>query len=408
MRRGATPGLHDVTVTYAPVHVAGEGSGIVEIQGNSTAHFVRDARRQVTQEIEVRGEVEAAHELSQLIRVGMVLPEGELNVGQSWALAPFSRSLAGQEDVSIPRTATLTEVADGIAVIAVEGRAEAAEVSHHGATASVLATIEEVYRLRVGDAVLVERETTAEVVLTTPTGRAVDRTEAHVERVFSSSPAAERHGYEPGHHPSACAQRLRAMGQRFEQTPRGIDFDRWAGLDVEVPVRPSGQPIDEPGPILVGMDEETILGSAAASDVAHTVTVYVVAPIEVDDRDLRTWLDQVIAPGIEIRRVVQGQVHPPSPPRGPEVDAVRAQMHAAHSVEPWTSAVRPLIALCDQAVEAFEVAEASEPASRATTLREGLLRAYERCGCESTDLARLERTLDLRLGGPELGWEPVP
>ncbi len=410
VRRGAEPGLHEVTVTYAPVHVAGEGSSIVEVRGEATARFVRDPRRQIVGEVEVGGDIEAAQELSALLGVGVVLPEGGIDVGQRWPLAPIARAVSGEGagSLSIPRTATLIEVTGGVAQIAVEGSAEPMTVRHQGATVSVEATIEEVYRLRVADAVLVERRSTTEVVFSTPLGRAVDTTEVHVRRVLGAAPAPEAHGYEPGHHPSACAQRLRAMGQRFERTPRGIDFDLWAGLDVEVPVRPSGRPIDEPGPILVGMDEETILGSAAASDVAHTVTVYVVAPLDVSDGDLRRWLDQVIAPGIEIRRVVSGQVHPPSPARGAEVIDLFGRMHEEHSIEPWVDAVRELTAICDPAAEAVAVAEASEPSSRATVLRQGILRAYERCGCDNTDLARLERTLDLRLGGPELGWEPVP
>ena len=78
-----------------------------------------------------------------------------------------------------------------------------------------------------------------------------------------------------------------------------------------------------------------------------------------------------------------------------------------HSIDEWNDAVRSLVVLCDEALEAFELAQAATPEERGSQMRGGLLAAYARCGCGSTDLPRLERTLDLRLGGPELAWEPV-
>jgi hypothetical protein len=137
------------------------------------------------------------------------------------------------------------------------------------------------------------------------------------------------------------------------------------------------------------------------------VVTYLVAPETVTDRQLRQWLQTTIAPGIEIRRIVQGQVHPPSPAQSAEVVQLRRNMQEQHSVELWNDAVRPLVVLCDEALEAFELAQAAPPDDRGSQMRRGLLAAYARCGCESTDLPRLERTLDLRLGGPELAWEPV-
>ncbi len=399
---------HEVTVTWAPVHVAGEGDSLVEVRGEAVARFVRDERRRIEGQPRVEGEVEAAGDLARLLAEDVVLPEAALSIGDTWPLDPIERPTRGDGRVMIERTARLEAVEDGVARIAVTGETSGARTEVGGVAIDVTARVAQTYRIRVADAVLVELESRSEVALATPVGRAVDVEEAHVTRVLGTMPAPERHGVAPGNHPGPCGQRLRAMGQRFERTPRAIDVDVWAGLDVTVPVRPSGQPIDEPGPILVGMDEETLLGAAATSDVAHTVTVYVVAPDSVSDAELRGWLDGVIAPGIELRRVVQGQVHPPSPEPSAEVVALDRRMHESHSVDPWRAEVRSLIALCDEAVEAFEVAEAAEPAERAATLRRGLLSAFTRCGCETTDLARLERTLDLRLGGPELGWEPVP
>lgn len=396
-----------VTVAWSPVYIAGEGGTRVEEEGRAGATFTRDARRRLAGEPQVIDDVEAAHVLARLLREDLELPDGEIAIGDTWSLPPVQRPTRGDQQVTIERTARLEGVEDGLARVEVTGSATGATVEHAGATIGVEATVHQVFRLRVADAVLVEMQSESEVALSTPTGRAVDREEAHVERVLGSAPTPEAHGYEPGNHPSTCGQRLRAMGQRFERAPRSIDFDRWAGLDVTVPIRPSGQPIDEPGPILVGMDEETLLGAAAVADVQHTVTVYVVAPQTVSDADLRGWLSGVIAPGIEIRRVVQGQVHPPSPEPSAEVLALDGRMHATHSVDPWRAEVRSLIALCDEAAEAFELAEAGEPNDRATAMRQGILRGFQRCGCEATDLPRLERTLDLRLGGPELGWEPV-
>ena len=100
---------------------------------------------------------------------------------------------------------------------------------------------------------------------------------------------------------------VRLPDAREHGTPERIVLDSHFRL----PAR--SRMLDEPGPILVGMDEETLLGAAAVADVQHTVTVYLVAPQTVSDADLRGWLSGVIAPGIEIRRVVPGQVHPPSP-----------------------------------------------------------------------------------------------
>ena len=336
-----------------------------------------------------------------------MLPVEALSIGDTWELSPVTRSLDSGVAVTIPRTARLVEVDEGVARIEVSGETEPGAVELHGVSVQMAASAEQTYRLRVADAVLVRMQGSSRVTLTTPTGSATHRWESLVERVLGTPPDPEPHGFEPGNHPSACASRLRAMEQRFELAPRNLDFDVWATLDVDVPVRPSGQRIDEAGPILVGMDEETLLGSVGGADVEHTVTVYVVAPTDVSDEDLRGWLGELIAPGIEIRRVVQGQVHPPSPEPGAEVVALDQRMHGAHSLDPWRDEVRSLIALCDAAVEAYAVAEAAEPARRAAAMREGVIGAYQRCGCESTDLARLERTLDLRLGGPELGWEPI-
>lgn len=404
VRRGATG--YDVTVTWAPVHVGGEGDSLVEARGEARASFARDERLRIAGAPRVEGEIEAAHDLARLLAEELVLPEAELAVGDTWPLPAVEREARGAR-VSIERTARLASVDDGVARVEVTGSSAGTTVDGGGVALAVEATLAQVFRVRVADAVLVEMESHVELALSTPVGRAVDREEARVTRVLGTAPPPEPHGFAPGHHPSTCEQRLRAMGQRFERTPRAIDLDRWAAIDVAVPVRPSGQPIDEPGPILVGTDEETLLGAAAASDVTHTVTVYVVAPTAVSDGDLRGWLEGVIAPGIELRRIVSGQVHPPSPEPSAEVLALDRRMHEAHSIDPWRAELRSLIALCEEAVEAFEVAEAAEPAERAAAMRQGLLRAFTRCGCETTDLARLERTLDLRLGGPDLGWEPV-
>ncbi|MEZ4340888.1 MAG: hypothetical protein R3B82_30055 [Sandaracinaceae bacterium] len=398
----------DVTVTWAPVHVAGEGDSLVEVHGDAVARFVRDGRRRIEGAPRVEGDVEAAHDLARVLAEDLVLPETELSVGDTWSLDAIERPTRGEGRVRIERTARLEAVEDGVARVAVAGTTEGQTLDQGGVSIAVTATVAQTFRVRVADAVLVELESHSEVALSTPVGRAVDVEDAHVTRILGTMPRPERHAFTPGHHPTACAQRLRAMGQRFERTPRALDLDGWAGLEVTVPVRPSGQPIDEAGPILVGTDEETLLGAAAIADVAHTVVVYVVAPDRVSDADIRGWLDGVVAPGIELRRVVQGQVHPPSPEPSAEVLALDGRMHASHSVDPWRGEVRSLIALCDEAVEAFEVAEAAEPNERAAATRRGLLAAFGRCGCETTDLARLERTLDLRLGGPELGWEPVP
>jgi len=395
-----------ITVTWSPVHVAGEGGHLVEVQGAAVATFTRDARRRIDGAPRVEG-VEAGAALSRTLTEGLVLPAGALTIGQAWELSPIARSLDSGAAVTIPRRARLAEVADGVATIEVRGETEPGPVDVHGVSVQMTASVEQTYRLRVADAVLVEMEGRSRVTLTSPTGRATHRWESHVERVLATMPDPEPHGFEPTEHPSACTSRLRAMGQRFELAPRNLDFDVWATLDVDVPVRPSGQRIDEAGPILVGMDEETLLGAVGGADVEHTVTVYVVAPTDVSDEDLRGWLDELVAPGIEIRRIVQGQVHPPSPEPAAEVVALDRRMHEAHSVDPWRTEVRSLIALCDAAVAAYDEARQAEPADRAAAMRGGLLEAYQRCGCESTDLARLERTLNLRLGGPELGWEPL-
>lgn len=407
VRDADAPDRYDVSVTWGPVHVSGEGGNLVQVDGTATARFVRDERRQIEGEPRVEGDIEAAADLARTASEEIVLPEAGLAIGDTWPLSPVTRTIAEGAAVTIPRTARLAEIADGLAHIEVTGHTEGGTLELHGVSVGVAATLEQSFRLRVADAILVEMRSASDVVTTTPAGRAVHREEAHVERVFGAPPPPERHAYRPGNQPSTCDQRLRAMRQRFERTPRGLDLDPWAIIDVEVPIRPTGEPIEEGGPILVGTDRESILGSLAMADVLHTVNVYVVAPDSVSDEELREWLGESIGAGIDIRRIVQGQVHPPSPEPSAEVVALERQMHQLHSIEPWQNEVRNLTALCDAAVEAYTVAEDADPAERAATLRQGLSSAYERCGCETTDLARLERTLDLRLGGPELGWESI-
>ncbi len=406
--RDGAPDRYDVSITWTPVHVSGEGGHVVPVNGSATARFTRDERRAIEGEPRVEGDVEAATDLLRVVTEEVVLPEGGLSVGQSWSLPAVTRTLADGSRVSIPRTARLAQVADGLAHIEVTGHAERAPLRVHGVEVAVEATLEQSFRLRVADAVLVEMRSESEVVTSSPTGRASHRESVRVERVFGAPPAPEPHRYEPGGRATACAQRLRGMRTRSERAPRAIDLDSLALAGVSVPVRPTGSPIDEVGPVLVGTDQESLVASAASTDVQHTVTVYVAAPESVSDEDLRTWLEgEVIGYGIEIRRIVQGSVSPPSPEPAAEVVALARRMREARSVEPWREEVRALTALCDVAYEAFEAAESAEPGARAGALRQGLLEAYERCGCETTDLARLERTIDLRVGGPELAWEPL-
>ncbi|MCZ7687584.1 MAG: hypothetical protein M5U28_56140 [Sandaracinaceae bacterium] len=407
VRDAAAEDRYDVTVTWTPVHVAGEAGHVVPVNGQARASFVRDARRRVEGALRVEGDVEAAHDLARVLEEEIVLPDGALAPGASWPLPEVTRTLGDGSRVTIPRTARLASVDDGVARIEVAGRAEGGSLSVHGVSASVDATLSQTFRLRVADALLVEMESRSEIVLSTPTGRATHREEALVSRVFGAPPGPEAHGYRPGGHPSACESRLRAMRTRFDRTPRNVDLDAFALASVDVPVRPTGEPLDEVGPVLVGTDDETLIGATATNDVVHTVTVYVAAPPELADDDLRTTFDGIIGAGIDIRRIVRGQVHPPSPAPSEEVLALARRMREARSVEPWRAEMQALTALCDAAAEAYELAEAAEPAQRAAAMRQGLLAAYERCGCDSTDLARLERTLDLRLGGPDLAWEPV-
>lgn len=406
VRRTDDAEVFDVSVRYGPVHVAGEGGSMAEEQGHAVATFRRDVRRRLVSDPVVEGDVEAAHELARLLREDVIFPDGTLRVGDTWSLPAVERPLPGEGTVSIERTARLEEVANGVARIIVSGESSGASVERAGVQLAVEATIEQTIRVRVADAVLIELESESEVRIRSETGSAVHRERAEVRRVMGTAPGPEAHDWR-SHVDASCQSRLRAMRQRFERAPQNIDLDRYSTVAIEVPVRPSGQPIDEAGPILVGIDEETILGSAAAEDVQHTVVTYAVAPVTVTDTQLAGWLESVIAPGIEVRRIVQGQVHPPSPAQSGEVVALERRMRESHSVDVWNDAVRALVVLCDEAYEAFELAQMSEPHARGTQLREGILRAYERCGCESTDLPRLERTLDLRLGGPELGWEPL-
>ncbi|MBX3273447.1 MAG: hypothetical protein KF729_24500 [Sandaracinaceae bacterium] len=394
----------DVSVEWSPVHVAGEGGSLAQAPGEARARFTLDARRRMSAAPVVEGD-DAAHALARALAEELVLPEHPVAPGQTWPLPPVTRA-AGEATITIERVARLGAVVDGVAHVEVTGQSRGARVELAGVAIDVEATLAQSFRMRVADAAIVEMRSTSELARRTAVGRVVDRESAHVVRVLGAPPAPSTHAPAAAH-AGPCAARLSAMAQRLERTPRGVDLDATIAANVAVPVRPTGEPIDEPGPVLAGVDEETLLGAAGGADLVRTVAVYVMAPEAVADRELRRWLAGVVAPGIELRRVVRGQVHPPSPAAPPEVEALARRLRGAGSIEPWRAEVRALLALCDEALAAFEAAEALPAAERARASRQGILRGMTRCGCDATDLVRLERTLDLRFGGPELGWEPM-
>lgn len=411
--RRARGDVFDTQVSYDDVHLSGDRGSLVEEPGVATLSFERDARLQMRGEPTIAGDtMEATPSLAQLFREGLVLPESAVGPGGTWEIPPVEREVHEGVTIAIPRTATLVEVVDGVASIEVQGSAGRDPIDVDGATIGVAGTITETYRLRVSDGLVIESESTSEVRLGaqaadgTELGHVAHRQRSSVERFVGRAPRPAPHDWRPDRPGSVCAARVDGMGRRFAQAPRGVDLDPMAFFEVRLPSRTDGQRIEEAGPLLLGIDEETFLGALQGTDITHGTLAYIVAPEAASDYVLAAWLSDVPR-YVELRRVVRGHSDPPSPPLPEGITALAAQLRSERSMDPWTSALAPLIALCRDAREAYQMSMMAEPNERTAQLRDGVHRAFARCGCDATDINRLERVMDLRLGSPDLRWVSI-
>ncbi|HJL15978.1 MAG TPA: hypothetical protein RMH99_09990 [Sandaracinaceae bacterium LLY-WYZ-13_1] len=413
-RSAGARGARALEVTFDEVHLAGEGGSAVDVPGEIEVRLVRDALHRPAGEPEVAGaDVEAAADLVRHLRESLVFPRLPFGVGDTWELPPLARPLPDGSTARFVREARLVEVNDGVARIAVTGRAEAPDFELGGATVSVGGDSRERFDVRVADGLLIERTSQAELRLVarlpdgTEVGTLAHRTRARTRRLAGATPSPEPHDWRPDRPDSGCVARLEAMERRFDHAPRGPELGGVAASDMRFPVRGDARDVTDPGPVIVGVDEETILGALAGADLRRALVAYVVAPVDVEDHDLRVWLDSVPAT-VELRRLAIRQVHPPSPPSSEAIASLAAAMRDAEDrASTWRRATAALVALCGPAREAVQGAGALEGSERAAAVRGAVVEAFGRCGCEATDLQRLERTLDLRLGGPHVGWVPL-
>lgn len=408
-----SPGVYDVRVSFEEVEVAGERGSTVTVPGPNLVTMRRDIRNEEQGSANVEG-AEVAATLAAFLAEELVFSPNVIGVGDTWELPPVQRALPFGGEATIPRSARLTGVEGGIATIAITGEVRGEAHRHGAARVAVDGSVEETARVRVADGLLIERDVTTEVTMRSlledgsEVGTLTQRERAHTQRTVGAAPGSEAHDWRPDRSDSSCTARLDAMRRRSDQAPRGVDFGMLAALQIEWPIIADAQEVDEPGPLLVGIDEETILGALAGADLDRALVAYVLVPASVSDEVLAGWLSDVPRM-IELRRLVHRPVDPPSPPMTPPVEQLARSMRSdsEHRAELWTAAAQPLVVVCRTAAEAVEMIDGLEPAERARATRTAIHEAFVRCGCDATDVSRLEHVLDLRFGGPNVGWQSL-
>lgn len=407
--RSASDAANTVEARFGDVTFAREEGNPVTSSTPITLRYQLDARRQLAEAPELP-EAEGAAELARVIQEDLVLPDRAVAPGETWELPPLTRTLPGGASLSIPRTARYVSTdSEGIATVDVEGTGQSAAFEVGGAQVTPEGRVEQHFRVRAADGALVEAESSTEVQLTaalsdgTAIGTSIDRTRHHLQRLSDATGGAAAHDWRPDVPGGECGAALDAMGRRFAQAPRGIDLDVLVPTDIEPPSRPDRAPIEEPAPILIGDDEASLMAALGTAEV--DTALYVLSPRQLSDLDLRRILADVPA-FVQIRRLSVAQTVPPSPPRPAGIVALRGQMRRG-GLDVWDQTMRALLALCPQASEAYTSALEAEPNARAAQMRDGVHAGIARCGCGVTDMGRLERVMDLRLGPPQLGWAPL-
>ena len=398
-------GTHRQVLTLDTIHVAGETGRPVASRGELHVTQALDPHRVPDGEPEVEGaDVRGARELLRAaLGDALTFPPGAVGVGDTWNLPAASRLVADDVSVSIPREARLEGVEAGVATVVLSGSGSTQlEVGAVRVTAQ--AELSGRARVRVADGQLVERDTAVEITLIVGgadgevLGQRTHHSSTRVERVTRAMPEPASHDWRPDHIDATCQARLRAMGRRFERAPQtGVSSLPW--FPIGLLASAEGRDIDEEGPVLVGIDGETMAGAREGADLGRAVVVYVAAPAAAGEAELLHWLE-IVPSYIELRRLVERPVDPPAPRASAEVEALAVRMRGEGS-DVWEGAIAPYLALCGGARSALSE-HGPTPALRAP-LAEGL----ERCGCGVTNLPDLEALIDLRVGGPELGWIPL-
>lgn len=399
-----------VDAAHTRVFLAGEGGSLVELP-ELTIALRRDELGHLhgVELPDDRGE--AAGELGRDLAEGVTFPELPVGVGDTWELPSIERALPDGSSVPVTRQARLVGVDDGVARVEVTGHPEDRVLELNGARVAVAGELEQRFDVRVADGLLIEGVGFTELRLRSmlsdgsELGVIAHRTRMRTRRVSGAAPEPVAHDWRPDRPDSTCMARLTAMERRFERAPRQVDLGGLAASEMSFPVRGDARDVDEVGPVIAGVDEETMLGALAGADVRRAMVLYVAAPADVPDDELGAWFGTVPSM-VELRRLAIRQVNPPSPPSPPAIDALAAAMReeGGPGNGAWSRAFSPLIALCGEARDGLREAHALAASERPADLRAALVRAFGRCGCGATDLARLERTLDLRFGGPHLGW----
>lgn len=409
--QSAEGGAHRVEARFTDLHFARETGGPVASDASPTLSLTLDERRRVQEGIETP-QAEGVDALARVLQEGIVLPEEPVATGEPWELPPIERLLPNGETLSIPRTARVTGQDDeGIASIEAEGSAQVGPFGLDGATVNAEGRVEQQFRVRVADGALVDALTSTEVELTASLteeidiGRAIHRQRWRMQRLSDATGGPADHDWRPDVPGQECGASLDAMRRRFAQAPRNIDLDPLIPLDFEPPQRSDRRPIEEDSPLVIGTDRESLLASLSNVDLDRAVAFYVLAPRDLSDADLRE-IFELVPSTVQIRRLSTAQIVPPSPPRPAGIVRLRGRMRR-EGIEPWNETMRALVALCAQASTAYTEAMQAPPNERAARLRDGIVEAYGRCGCETTDLGRLERVIDLRVGAPQIGWAPL-
>ncbi|MGE0787311.1 MAG: hypothetical protein AB7S26_16685 [Sandaracinaceae bacterium] len=410
--RDAEAGVHTIDARLSQRTIAPERGPAQTLAGESQAHLTLDPQRRSSAEPTIDADPEVAAPIVRAVIESVTLPEGPVGPGQTWPLEPLTRAIPEGGSIRIERTARLVGTdTEGIATIEVEGTGSNAASIIEGASVEASAEVHQRGRVRAADGALVETETEIAITLRaalpdgTAIGTSTHRERDHVIRLSDAQDGPLANDWRPDVPGRECGARLDAARRRFEQAPRGIDLDATLAATFEPPDRAERTPIEEAAPILIADDAQALMASARVPELRSALAVYVLAPNDVTDAEVRTAL-AAVSSAVEIRRIARAQSVPPSPPMPAGIVGLRGRMRR-EGVAPWEETMAALLVLCDAGRTAYREAMSAPPEQRAERLRTGMLAALGRCGCETSDLARLERTIDLRVGGPDVGWAPL-
>jgi hypothetical protein len=218
----------------------------------------------------------------------------------------------------------------------------------------------------------------------------------------------------------ACALQLTAASARVGKAPQPLPQFVAGAIELDaLPVASAGAPAREPGAALLVHAEDKLLELDGAvvepKDLARalrgaraTAPVYVYAPATSPLERLRAAL-AALPPATNARLMVRAQSDesPPKPSRWLEDQLRRALVAPAPERRArMNQLLVEHLVLCDGALDAFRKTESSH--TGASELPARIERAFEKCGCTTTNVESLETTLRAMYGSPMVHALRVP